>query len=70
MQCSSPLDAKAVMEIEAKTAQEDEITFKVLAEIVKRAPEILLNILEETGLQLRITPVIKRVGKLLQSLVL
>lgn len=59
MQCSAPLDAKAVMEIEAKTAQADEITSQVLAEIVKRAPDLIANILSETGLQSRIVSVVK-----------
>lgn len=59
MQCSAPLDAKAVMEIEAKTAQADDITAQVLSELMKRAPDILSKIISETGLHSKIAGVVK-----------
>lgn len=58
MQCSAPLDAKAVMDIESKTAQADEITAQVLSELMKRAPDILGKIISETGLQSKIVSVV------------
>ncbi len=42
-QCSAPLDAK--------NEQADEITSKVLAELIKRVPDVLAKILAETGLR-------------------
>lgn len=59
MQCSAPLDAKTVMDIEEKTAQADEITSQVMAELIKRAPDVLAKILAETGLQSKINNVAK-----------
>ncbi len=59
MQCSAPLDAKAVMEIEVKTAQADDITAQVLSELMKRAPDMLSKIISETGLKSKIASVVK-----------
>jgi hypothetical protein len=59
MQCSAPLDAKAVMEIEAKTAQADDITAQVLSELMKRAPDMLAQIIGEAGLKSKIESVVK-----------
>ena len=54
MQCSAPFDAKTVIEIEAKNEQADEITSQVIAELIKRAPDVLAKILAETGLRTKI----------------
>lgn len=59
MQCSASLDAKAVMEIEAKTAQADDITAQVLSELMKRAPDMLAQIISESGLRTKIERVVK-----------
>ncbi len=59
MQCSAPLDAKAVMEIESKTAQADDITAQVLSELMKRAPDMLAKIIGEAGLRTKIESVVK-----------
>lgn len=59
MQCSAPLDAKTVIEIEAKNEQADEITSQVMAELIKRAPDVLAKILAETGLRTEINNVVK-----------
>ncbi len=58
-QCSAPLDAKNVMDIKAKNEQADEITSKVLAELIKRVPDVLAKILAETGLRDEINNVVK-----------
>lgn len=57
MQCSAPLDAKAVMEIEAKTAQAEDITTQVMAELAKRVPDELAKIIDELGLRSKIEKV-------------
>lgn len=59
MQCSAPLDAKAVMEIEEKTTQADDITAQVLRELMKRAPDMLAQIIGEAGLKSKIERVVK-----------
>lgn len=59
MQCSAPLDAKSVMEIEAKSAQADDITAQVLSELMKRAPDMLAQIIGEAGLKSKIESVVK-----------
>lgn len=45
MQCSAPLDAESVIELEARTEQADDIMAQVLAELTKRAPDILARII-------------------------
>ncbi len=57
MQCSAPLDAKAVMEIEAKTIQAEDITSQVMAELAKRVPDELAKIINDLGLRPKIEKV-------------
>jgi integrase/recombinase XerD len=59
MQCSAPLDAKAVMDFETRTAQADDITAQVLSELMKRAPDMLAQIIGEAGLKSKIESVAK-----------
>lgn len=55
MRCSSAFDTKTALEFDRLKSQEDELSARVVEEFVKRAPRILKQILDETGLGRQIT---------------
>jgi site-specific recombinase XerD len=48
--CAAPLDPKVVMDLDARSRRTDELTARVVEELVRRAPGLLKQILEETEL--------------------
>lgn len=47
MQCSSPLDAKTVLEIEQRTVEGDKITAKVIEAILQKVPGLVSSIVKD-----------------------
>jgi len=48
--CAAPLDSKVVMDLDERSRRTDELTSRVIEELVRRAPGLLKQILEETKL--------------------
>lgn len=48
--CAAPLDPKTIMDLDARTRRADKLTARVIDELVRRAPGLLRQILEETKL--------------------
>lgn len=50
MQCSSPLNAQTVLDIEQRNSKAEEITAKVIEAMIQKAPDLVTAILREHGL--------------------
>jgi len=60
--CSAALDILAAVELEGSRRTADDITAKVMREFVRRAPELLESILEETGIAEELARFREKVG--------
>jgi len=56
------LDIRAAVELEGSRRTADDITAKVMREFVRRAPELLESILEETGIAEELARFREKVG--------